>query len=583
MNDAAADGRRDSVATRRVLIVGGYGTFGGRLAQLLAEETRLTLIVAGRTRTKAESFCAALSASATLLPIAFDRDGDVERQLQQIAPDIVVDATGPFQLYSGDGYRVVRAAIALGIHYLDLADDTAFVAGIAQFDDAARARQIFVLSAVSTCPVLTAAVARRLSTDLAQVESITAGIAPSPHANVGINVIRALASYAGKPVTLWRDSRRATGHALIDAVWFTIAPPGRLPLGRRRFSLVDVPDLQLLPQLWPGLRAVWIGAGPVPAVLHRAFSMLAWIARLRILPSLSPLAGLMDRVVKSFRWGERRGGMFVAVRGRTSNGVSVERSWHLLAEADDGPFIPAMAAAAIIRKCLAGHAPEPGARAAMNDLELADYEALFARRQITTGTRQAPRSDERVPLYRQILGDAYVSMPQPLQAMHDLNGEMVVEGVAQVERGTSLLSRLIGWIMGFPPAGDDVPVRVTFQERDGREYWLRNFAGHEFKSVQEAGQGRNAWLLCERFGPLTIAMALVVADGRMQLVIRRWTVFGIPFPRVLAPESNAYEFVRDGRFHFNVEIVHFFTGPIVTYRGWLVPRQYGEPCPEIPG
>jgi hypothetical protein len=33
------------------------------------------------------------------VPLAFDRDGDVEAQLRQISPDIVVDATGPFQLY----------------------------------------------------------------------------------------------------------------------------------------------------------------------------------------------------------------------------------------------------------------------------------------------------------------------------------------------------------------------------------------------------------------------------------------------------------------------------------------------------
>src|SRR5450631_4297271 len=63
-----------------VLILGGYGTFGGRLAQLLADEERLTLIVAGRSLNKAEQFCAALAARATLLPRVFDRDGDADAQ-----------------------------------------------------------------------------------------------------------------------------------------------------------------------------------------------------------------------------------------------------------------------------------------------------------------------------------------------------------------------------------------------------------------------------------------------------------------------------------------------------------------------
>ena len=52
----------------RVLILGGYGTFGGRLARLLADEARLTLIVAGRSLQQAEAFCAALPAQSHVDP-----------------------------------------------------------------------------------------------------------------------------------------------------------------------------------------------------------------------------------------------------------------------------------------------------------------------------------------------------------------------------------------------------------------------------------------------------------------------------------------------------------------------------------
>ena len=76
---------------------------------------------------------------------------------------MVVDATGPFQSYGEDPYRVVRAAIAVGVHYLDLADGSEFVDGVAQFDAEARARGIFVLAGVSSFPALTAAVVRQLS------------------------------------------------------------------------------------------------------------------------------------------------------------------------------------------------------------------------------------------------------------------------------------------------------------------------------------------------------------------------------------------------------------------------------------
>jgi uncharacterized protein DUF4166 len=181
-------------------------------------------------------------------------------------------------------------------------------------------------------------------------------------------------------------------------------------------------------------------------------------------------------------------------------------------------------------------------------------------------------ANERVALYRRVLGEAWDSLPEPLRAMHDLDGERSADGVAVVERGSGLLARLVAFVIGLPPAGADIPVTVSFRARHGREHWQRNFAGRVFSSVQEQGRGRFERLLCERFGPLNFGMALVCDSERMRLVFRRWRVCGIPMPRALAPRGNSYEFAQAGRFHFHVEIAHPFTGLIVRYRGWLVPR-----------
>ncbi len=88
----------------RVLILGGYGNFGGRLAQLLADEPRLTLLIAGRSAERAEQFCGALGGVAKLEAVRFDRDGYVLAQLRETTPELVIDASGPFQTYGGDPY-----------------------------------------------------------------------------------------------------------------------------------------------------------------------------------------------------------------------------------------------------------------------------------------------------------------------------------------------------------------------------------------------------------------------------------------------------------------------------------------------
>ncbi|MET3596713.1 hypothetical protein ABID26_006135 [Mesorhizobium shonense] len=554
----------------RLLIVGGYGTFGGRIVQLLETEPRLTLIVAGRSPGKAKAYCEGRDrARARLVPALFDRDGDLATQLAALAPDILVDASGPFQAYGEGRYRLIEACMAERINYLDLADGSDFVAGVASFDAAAREAGVFVLSGVSSFPVLTAAVVRRLSSEMARVESIRGGIAPSPFAGVGENVIRAIASYAGQPVQLVRGGRPAEGRPFTEQMRYTIAPPGRLPLKKTLFSLVDVPDLRALAALWPEAKTVWMGAGPVPEVLHRALIGLAWLVRAGPIPTLSPLAPLMHWATNRLAWGEHRGGMFVEVEGADEAGGPIKRSWHLLAEGDDGPLIPSMAVAALVGKALDGRTPLPGARAAVRDVELEDYEALFAGKTIYIGFRDD--TDKGKALYPDLLGDAWKGLPAAIRAMHE--GAAMADGRASVERGSGILSRLAARVAGFPPGAADVPVKVRFVTGGQGETWTRTFGAHSFSSRQFAGRGRSQRLLAERFGPLTFAMALVAEENRLSLVLRRWSFLGLPLPMWLCPRSTSYETVEDGRFRFHVDISHPLAGLIVRYRGWLVPSQ----------
>ena len=113
-----------------VLILGGYGTFGGRLARLLSGDSRLTVIIAGRSEARAAAFCRGVHAAQALVPLRLDRAAPLAAQVGGVRPDLLVDASGPFQSYGDDPYAVVKACIALGINYLDLADATDFVMGI---------------------------------------------------------------------------------------------------------------------------------------------------------------------------------------------------------------------------------------------------------------------------------------------------------------------------------------------------------------------------------------------------------------------------------------------------------------------
>src|SRR5690242_13080621 len=108
----------------KILILGGYGTFGSRLVELLASEARLTLLVAGRSFAKAQALVDrhAATARATLVADALDREAPLDEALRRLSPDLLVDASGPFQAYGESAYRVVEACLRHRVNYLDLAD-----------------------------------------------------------------------------------------------------------------------------------------------------------------------------------------------------------------------------------------------------------------------------------------------------------------------------------------------------------------------------------------------------------------------------------------------------------------------------
>lgn len=558
----------------RLLIIGGYGTFGGRLAELLCREPRISLVIAGRSKSAALAFCHALPPGAAREALAVDRDGDVAGQLRKIKPHIVVDASGPFQAYGDDPYRVVKAALDARTHYLDLADSPDFVRGIRQFDGAAKERELVMLSGVSSFPVLSAAMVRDLATDFRRIDSITGGIAPSPYAGVGYNVIRAIAGYAGKKIPLQRQGRKQTARALLETRRFTIAPPGEIPLFPRTFSLVDVPDLQLLADEWPEVKDVWMGAAPEPAVLHWLLRRFAGLVSLGLVPSLAPLSRIIHSTANNVRWGEHRGGMFVEVGGRDAEGADISRSAHLLAEGHHGLYIPSMAAEAIVRNWLEGRRPKAGARSATAELELSDYSRVFANRPIAIGTRSDTEAGDQC-LHARILGPAWESLPGVLRAVHGTGPQLTVSGKATITRGRGLLARMLAWIMRFPAAGENVPVSVTFERHRDHDKWTRDFGGQSFSSTFTAGSGRFEHLLCERFGPTTFGMALAAQQGRLALIMRRWSLLGLPLPRALLPQGDSFEFEKDGRFCFDVEITLPLIGLVIRYSGHLNPPKVG--------
>ena len=188
------------MSCQRILILGGYGNFGKRITETLADTADITLIITGRRNAPAQRLQAQLqnTARARLETAELDlHAAEFETQLAALKPDLVIHTGGPFQ---GQDYRVPRACITAGCHYIDLADDRRFVCDISQLDAEARAAGVLLVSGASSVPGLSSCVIAHYADQFSRLDDIDFAIAPGNQAERGEATVRGILSYTGHPI-----------------------------------------------------------------------------------------------------------------------------------------------------------------------------------------------------------------------------------------------------------------------------------------------------------------------------------------------------------------------------------------------
>ncbi|BAU49108.1 saccharopine dehydrogenase [Sulfurifustis variabilis] len=355
----------------RCVVLGGFGNFGARVCRGLARDG-IEVIAASRDPEKGRHdarFGADIGAAR--LDLA---DPEWAARLRALSPDLVVHCAGPFQ---AQDYRVATAALAAGAHYIDLADARSFVAGFSEaLGPAADAAGRLAVSGASTVPGLSSAVLDALRGRFASIEEIQIAIAPGQRAPRGVATVRAVLSYAGRPFKWWKDGSWQTAHG-----WQALRRLRFCGLGHRWAAACDVPDLELLPARYPGVRTVEFRAALELSAQHFFLAGAAQLRRFGVPLPLEARAASLERFARLLdRFGGERGGMLVGVRGvRAGDGGCVRVEWHLTAGSNHGPEIPAMAAILLSRKLARGELQARGATPCMGLLTLDDFAAEFSR------------------------------------------------------------------------------------------------------------------------------------------------------------------------------------------------------------
>jgi hypothetical protein len=324
---------------RVVSVLGGYGVFGGRIAEALARTNDCQVRVVGRN-VKAGS-CFSHRIGAGFFACSLDDRKALRDAIE--GSFVVIHAAGPFQ---GADYPVAEVSLEAGAHYLDLADARDFVVGIGRLNEEAKRRGLLVASGVSSTPAVTAALVGELSGDFRRIDEIHTALSPGNQNPRGASTVGAVLSYLGRPMRIWCDGRWILRHGWGDGRRLEFPPP----VGRRRVYNCEAPELELFPSLF-GARTVRFWAGLELNLLNRLLSACALSCRWLNLDLVRHARFFRNASLMLFPLGTTNGALAIWVRGQDHAGRPIERRIALLTDYD-GPATPTAAAIVLCRKIL---------------------------------------------------------------------------------------------------------------------------------------------------------------------------------------------------------------------------------------
>lgn len=352
---------------RKVLIVGGYGACGRRIARALAAEHDMHVLVGGRQMDKARDVCTAIRADlpdCVIDPVFVDFHTNLDEVLAEQKPALVIHAAGPFW---GQGYTVAEACIAAGVHYIDIAEGRQFVSEISSLHAAAVRKQVMVISGASCVPGLASAVVDHFQCAFSSIQGIQYGVTYGGRSVGGPAHRATLAGGLGQPFKVWQHSQWQLAHGFQDL------HRKRYPeFGKRWMAAWDVPDHVLFQERYGDAETIRFYCGVDSATMHLGLWALSWLGRatgVRLLPYARVLLAMLGAL------GKNRSGMHVVITGDDLNGEHLAQHWYLLADPGEGHGMVCLPAVIVAKKLLRGQVRGSGAMPCMGVLTLDEFVA----------------------------------------------------------------------------------------------------------------------------------------------------------------------------------------------------------------
>ena len=329
---------------------GADGDCGRRISSVLAADPEIECIIGGHPTHRGQQLAQEIRATFAVVDVR------EPRSITSALTDVfaVVNACGPFREHD---YTMAEQCAQRGIHYIDMADTRAYVAGISELKTKAVRSHCAIVTGANTLPAVSSALIESLTRDFVKIDDIHIAISIESNNLRAFITIPEIVNCAGSVIRLKQNGhwRQAYGWSESRRLRFPE------PIGKRRVFLFDAPDLDLLPQRY-GATTVTFHTGLYSSIFNASLYLLAGLKRRGWVKDRSRLASFLAGIGKVFGvlLNTNASGMSILIRG-VKDEKNHERQAYLVMRDGISPAIPCSPAIALIKKWVRDGVGETGA------------------------------------------------------------------------------------------------------------------------------------------------------------------------------------------------------------------------------
>ena len=246
----------------KVLILGGKGRIGSRVAQDLASHVDAEIVITTR-QALPEAEAIAQADSMQILPLDLADHENLRSAIRGC--DLVIHCAGPFHYRDG---RVLKTCIEEGVNYIDVSDHRSYYEKVINYRQEATAARVTAILNTGIFPGISNSMVRQGLEQLDEAEKIHLSYVVSGSGGAGVTVMR----------TTFLGLRQAF-NAWIDGQWQTVQPYSDRetihfpkPYGKIGVYWFDMPETYTFAESFP-VKTVITKFGSVPDF----YNHLTWI------------------------------------------------------------------------------------------------------------------------------------------------------------------------------------------------------------------------------------------------------------------------------------------------------------------